>query len=317
MGRKPRIHFPGAFFHAIARGNDKEAIFLEDADRRRFLSLLTEGVERFGHRIHSYCLMGNHAHLAVEVAEVPLSVIAHNLLFRYSSWFLRKYGRSGHLFERRYRAHLVESDAHLQRLVRYIHLNPVRAGLAPDTAAYAWSSHKAYLNMHALPPWLTTGFVLGLFGESPSGALLSYKEFVGAAETPETAEPAHREEGTLLAELTERRIVTARRKAVSIRQILDAVVSAMSIRPAEIRSDRRFRRSTRARGLAALFVQREINLTLVELGRSVGRDPTTLSRAAGRIARRRVKDESLRVQIEKIEELLESLPGVHDAQRRL
>ncbi len=178
MGRKPRQHFGGAFYHFIARGNNRQPIFLAESDRRAFEWFLSDGVERFGHRNHAYCWMTSHVHMAIEVANVPLSHVAHNLLFRYARWFHRKYGRSGHLFERRYRAFLIRTDAAHQSLVRYIHLNPVRAAIVDSPSAYPWSSYSAYSDLGSPgPSWLTRNFVLSLFGETPVSARAALRAF--------------------------------------------------------------------------------------------------------------------------------------------
>jgi REP-associated tyrosine transposase len=143
----------------MLRGNGGQPIFFADADRYRLYLLLQEGVERYGHRIHAFCLMSNHLHLAMQVAEVSLSKILQNLSFRYTRWVNRQQGRMGHLFQGRYKALLVDADSYLLELVRYIHLNPVRAGLVDEPSAYPWSGHWAYLGEEILP-WLTTEWVL-------------------------------------------------------------------------------------------------------------------------------------------------------------
>ncbi len=133
--------------------------FVSDADRCQFLLLLQEGIARFGHRIHAFCLMTNHVHLAIQVDTIPLSKIMQNLSFRYTRWFNRREQRIGHLFQGRYRAVLVERDSYLLELVRYIHLNPLRAGMVQDVVDYAWSGHRAYAGLDLLP-WLTEDYML-------------------------------------------------------------------------------------------------------------------------------------------------------------
>ena len=165
MARKPRIHVPGALYHVMVRGNDGQAIFADDHDRETFCALVADGVARFGHRIHAYCLMPNHVHLALGVGETPASKIIQNLAFRYTRAFNRRARRTGHLFQGRFRAVLVDRNAYLFELVRYIHLNPVRAGLVAEPEAWAWSGHRAYLGK-AHTPWLDTAFVLGMFDEN-------------------------------------------------------------------------------------------------------------------------------------------------------
>ena len=100
MGRKPRQHYTGAIHHFIARGSDRQSIFLDAKDRSALERFLMDGVQRFGYRIHASCWMINHMYMAVQVSDVPLSKVAHNLLFRYARWFNRRHGRTGHLFER-------------------------------------------------------------------------------------------------------------------------------------------------------------------------------------------------------------------------
>jgi len=132
MARKPRVHYPGAFYHVILRGNGGQSIFFDDKDRTRFYFLAQEGIERFGHRIHAFCLMTAHVHMAIQVGDVSLSRILQNLSFRYARWVNWGQSRSGHLFQGRYKAVLVDADVYLQELTRYIHLNPVRAGMVKE-----------------------------------------------------------------------------------------------------------------------------------------------------------------------------------------
>ncbi len=155
MVRKPRVQIPGALYHVILRGNGGQTIFSDNKDRYHLYSLVEKGTERFGHRIPAFCLMGNHVHLAIQMSEVPLSRIIQNLSFRYTRWVNWRLGRSGHLFQGRYKAVLVDEDIYLKELTRYIHLNPVRVGIVKDPKDYPWSGHRAYLGLEAIP-WLTT-----------------------------------------------------------------------------------------------------------------------------------------------------------------
>ncbi len=134
MARKPRIHYPGAVYHVMLRGNGGANIFFEDADRYRFFLLLQQGIERFGFRVYAYCLMSNHIHLALQVGEIPLSRIMQNLSLRYTKWINWRTQKHGHLFQGRYKAVLVEGDEYLLPLVAYLHLNPLRAGTVEGAA---------------------------------------------------------------------------------------------------------------------------------------------------------------------------------------
>ena len=102
MARKPRLHYTGAVYHVMVRGNGGQNIFADDEDRHRFYLFLQEGVEKFGHRIHAFCFMSNHVHLAIQVGDKPLSRIMQNLCFRYTQWVNSRQKRVGHLFQGTY-----------------------------------------------------------------------------------------------------------------------------------------------------------------------------------------------------------------------
>ncbi|HBB41596.1 MAG: transposase [Nitrospirae bacterium CG2_30_70_394] len=177
MARQPRLHLPGGVYHVMLRGNGGREIFSAEEDYRYLYGLLAEGVGRFGYRVHAFCCMSNHLHLAVQTGEETLSRGLQNVAFRYARRVNRREERIGHLFQGRYKAILVDRDSYLLELVRYIHLNPVRAGLVAEPEAYPWSGHRAYLGKDALP-WLTTDWILGQFGGRLGVARRRYQEFV-------------------------------------------------------------------------------------------------------------------------------------------
>ncbi|MBI2385389.1 MAG: transposase [Elusimicrobia bacterium] len=157
MSRRPRIHFQGAVYHALARGVNGGAIYIDDRDRREFLSDLKRIEEETGAEIVAYCLMGNHFHLAVRVGAIPLRVVMQRLLTGYVLRFNARHQRTGHLFQARHKAHLCLDEAYLYRLIRYIHLNPVRAGLVADPCDWPWSSVMSHPGNQAdltdFEPW--------------------------------------------------------------------------------------------------------------------------------------------------------------------
>lgn len=177
MARKPRLNIPGAFYHVIMRGNDKQRIFFTSNDRFHLFDLIGEGTARFDHRVHAYCLMSNHIHLLIEAGTIPLSKVVQNFAFRYTQHINRTRNRTGHLFQGRFKSFHVDADSYLMELVRYIHLNPVRANLAQTAGSYRWSSHGAYCGKISIS-WLTTGFVLSMFSERESVARRKYQGFV-------------------------------------------------------------------------------------------------------------------------------------------
>jgi len=160
MARPLRIEFPGAVYHITSRGNALQDIYVDDADREAFLDVLTRVVERFHWLCHAYCLMGNHYHLLVETLEPTLSRGMRQLNGVYTQRFNRRHGRAGHLFGGRFKAILVEREAYLLELCRYVVLNPVRAGLVRAAKDWPWSSYRATAGLAEAPPFLTVDWIL-------------------------------------------------------------------------------------------------------------------------------------------------------------
>lgn len=178
MARPLRIEFPDAFYHVTSRGNERKTIFRNQRDRERFLTYLESAHHRYGAILHVYCLMDNHYHLLIETPRGNLSQILHHINGAYTTYFNIRHGRSGHLFQGRFRAILVEKDSYGEELSRYIHLNPVRAGLVKNPSEYRWSSYHYYNGKEREPHWLTTAFILGYFGGHGRSTYQKYREFV-------------------------------------------------------------------------------------------------------------------------------------------
>lgn len=176
MSRQLRIEFPGAYYHITARGNERKDIYRTRTDYLRFLSALKSATERYLAVVHAYCLMTNHYHLLVETPLGNLSQIMHHINTSYTTYYNLKRKRSGHLLQGRYKAVVIEADSYACVLSRYIHLNPVRAGMVAGPEDYEWSSYRGYLDARTRPNWLTTKFVLGYFGEN--GREDKYRKFV-------------------------------------------------------------------------------------------------------------------------------------------
>jgi REP element-mobilizing transposase RayT len=144
MARSPRIHYPGAIYHAMARGVDGREIFLDREDREKFLRVVERVKEESHANLLAYCLMSNHFHVALKIDAVSLSKVMQRILTSHSLSFNLKYKRTGHLFQARYKAVLCHDQAYLVSLIRYIHMNPVRAGLTNSPDQWPWSSHAEY-----------------------------------------------------------------------------------------------------------------------------------------------------------------------------
>ena len=181
MPRPPRVQFPGAIYHVTSRGVRKTDIFNDARDRLRFQQILREVVQRLDWRCHSYCLMSNHFHLLVETPQPNISRGMQRLNGVYAQWFNWRHGFEGHVFERRFRTVLVEGQAHVLELTRYIVLNPIRAGLCRHPSEWRWSSYGETIGLRDRPEFLQTAWLLSLFSPVPKRARELYADFVAAA----------------------------------------------------------------------------------------------------------------------------------------
>jgi REP element-mobilizing transposase RayT len=178
MTRPLRIHDPEAFYHVLSRGNEKRPVFRDEADHLYFMTLLEEMCKRFGVEVWSYVLMRNHYHLVLRVGETPLSRAMQWLGVSYTARHNRRHGRCGHLFQGRFKAFLVTEEDYLDRLIRYVHRNPLRAGIVDRLAAYRWSSYGALGYGKQCPAWLARKSVLRLYGDAAAfrRAVQTYSE---------------------------------------------------------------------------------------------------------------------------------------------
>ena len=180
MARALRITFPGAFYHVTSRGNERKAVFKSKRDREKCLEYLESATQRYDALIHAYCMMDNHYHLLLQTPWGNLPQIMRHINGAYTTYFNVKRDRSGHLFQGRYKAILVDIDEYAKELSRYIHLNPVRAKIVETPEEYEWSSYPAYTGKQKPAKWLYRDFILGYFGQKLSTAQKGYQEFVNA-----------------------------------------------------------------------------------------------------------------------------------------
>ena len=175
-----RIEYPGAWYHVMNRGAGRKNIFLSDEDHLAFLSLLAEISETFHIEIHAYSLMGNHYHLLLHTPEGGLSRAIRHLNGVYTIRFNRRHKTDGPLFRGRYKARIVDTEEYLLELVRYIHLNPVQAGLCDNPVKHRWTSHGMYMKGNGNGHFLITGEVLGRFGRRENKARRAFHEYICA-----------------------------------------------------------------------------------------------------------------------------------------
>jgi REP element-mobilizing transposase RayT len=301
MARAPRLHVPGGLYHVLARGNNRQQIFRHAADYRFYLARLAQLLARTETHCYAYCLMPNHLHLLLEPGARPLSRIMQPLQLSYSLYFNRNQGHVGHVFQGRYMAILCERDAYMTELVRYLHLNPVRAGLTSSPEAWLWSSHRAYCEGQGRPVALRTEPVLGQFGQRPSRARGGFRRFVR-----DGMGVGHRAD---LYDVLEQRVlgsdafaetVLRPKKAepeppvrVSIDAILEAVAVAWKLDREALRAHDRNRRATQARAAAAYLAREVAGHSLTAIAHAVNRDVSSLSLGVYRLQAARHNDPEL------------------------
>jgi len=182
MPRQARLDAPGVLHHVMVRGIERRAIFRDEVDRADFVARLAALVPATGLIVYAWALLPNHAHCLVRTGTRPLPRVMRSLLTGYAGAFNRRHHRIGHLFQNRYKSIVVEDDPYLLELVRYLHLNPIRAKVVSEFRAldrYPWTGHSALLG--TVPrPWQATGAILAQFGPSLRRARTAYREFVAA-----------------------------------------------------------------------------------------------------------------------------------------
>lgn len=177
MAREPRQHVENGIYHVTMRGNHRQRIFYCSRDHESLESIVAEALEQTAASVHAYCWMTNHIHLLVQVGSTPLGVTMQRICTKFARRVQSRLVTTGHLFERRYYAQLVDVDAYLLQAIRYVHLNPVHAGLAASPDQYPWSSHGDYLG-HRSRPWVTTSFALRMLDPYEPRARAIYGGFV-------------------------------------------------------------------------------------------------------------------------------------------
>ncbi|MGH2359919.1 MAG: REP-associated tyrosine transposase [bacterium] len=178
MARPLRIEFDGALYHVTSRGNARADIFHDDTDRHAFLATLGKVVQRAHWLCHAFCLMDNHYHLLLETPEGNLAQGMRQLNGIYTQAYNRRHQRSGHVFQGRYKAVVIQRDSHLLEVCRYVVLNPVRAHAVQRAEQWRWSSYRATAGMAEAPAWLTVEWVLSQFARHRATATRQYRDFV-------------------------------------------------------------------------------------------------------------------------------------------
>lgn len=307
MARALRITFPGAFYHVTSRGNERKAVFKSKRDREKFLEYLESATQRYDALIHAYCMMDNHYHLLLQTPSGNLPQIMRHINGAYTTYFNVKRDRSGHLFQGRYKAILVDIDEYAKELSRYIHLNPVRAKIVETPEEYEWSSYPAYTDKQKPAKWLYRDFILGYFGQKLSTAQKGYQEFVNALVRQEYDSPldevvsstllgsadfiAFIKDNFLSAKKPDRELPALKElvKKNSIQDIFEKVELVFN------------KDKVMARNVKMYLCQRYTGKKLKDIGLHFGIGESGVSQACRRVAQKVEKDKKLKKKIVRLE----------------
>jgi len=324
MPRHARLDATGALHHVIIRGIDRSTLFADDSDKQRFVDKLGEYISVTGCSLYAWVLMSNHAHLLVKSGNIGLSGTMRKLLTWYAVYFNKRHGRTGHLFQNRYKSILCEEERYFLALVRYIHLNPVRAGIVTDIGSldgYRWSGHAVLLGRHP-GSFMDTRYVLQQFSNDESSARKAYRRFVAKGITV-GPNPELTGGGLVRSSGGWSHVVSARRRKVTIKgdeRILGdssfvlAVISEAEKRQsrslrypnpeirtegiireecsrgqvstAELESGIKRRNVTAVRETIALRCARDLGLSAAEIARHLGVNTSAITRAIERAGKK-------------------------------
>ena len=175
--RRHRVEYDGALYHVIQRSNNREKIFGSDSDKKRLIDLTAGCSKKLGFRLFGYAIMDNHYHLLLQTGSTPLNKVMHRINYLYSMYYNRSNDRHGHVFGGRYKAALIQNESYLFAVLRYIHQNPVRAGICRSAADYVWSSDRAYRDNDG--SLVHIDFILNTFSQNRLATIKTYSQMMG------------------------------------------------------------------------------------------------------------------------------------------
>ena len=317
MPRQSRIDAPGALHHVIIRGIERKVIFRDDKDRESFLDRLGGIVLESSTPCYAWSLLSNHAHFLFRTGKIPIAQVMRKLLTGYAVTFNRRYRRHGHLFQNRYKSILCEEDVYLRELVRYIHLNPLRAGLVKDVrelGSYAYAGHSVLMGKKKRD-WQERDYVLRYFGETEREAKKSYFSFVskgveegrrpdlvgggllrsvggwkGLKELGDSGERVRADERMLGgSEFVERVLREAdeewerrsllRQRGLDLRRLLEKVAGHFGLETEDLKSGSKARAIAKARAVLCYVGVRKVGLTSASIAKELGISPSAVSKS--------------------------------------
>lgn len=290
MSRRQRLHVPGGTYYVVQQGSSRHPIFSRLDDYTLFERLLAAALKRTGARVHAYCWTADAIHFVLQIEDVSVGRVMQGLTSRYARSVHQQTGVSGHFFQHRYKAALIDPAAWLLKLTHYLHHLPdhlpASAGLKQSSGTCSFTSHDAYLGISATP-WLTTRTTLRLLGDSDGAPI--YDEFMSHAPAPrdiKVFEQCRTSDSTVIggpefmASLP--RLSRRYRTRASLEQIVQTVTCRLGVEREHVLSSSRQRELTLARALIAWYASERGVATLSEVARLLRRDPSTLSVAVSR-----------------------------------
>jgi REP element-mobilizing transposase RayT len=320
MPRKARIDAPAALQHIICRGIERRKIFIDNADKNNFIARLGRVISETQTPCYSWALIDNHFHLLLKTGNVPIANVMRRLLTGYAVSFNLRHKRSGHLFQNRYKSILCQEDPYLLELVRYIHLNPLRAGLVSSMRQldrYPYCGHSILMGKRNYD-WQDTNYVLKLFGKQVSSARKRYREFVekGVKKGRRTdltggglirtaggwaALKAYRRQKvhikgderilgdsdfveSVLEEQNERleRRYQIQMQGYDFGKVVDRIATIFEFKPEEVHTNVKQRKRVKARSVLCYWAVNELKMTGTEVGRRLNMSDSAVSRAVRR-----------------------------------
>ena len=323
MARPLRIEYEGAFYHVTARGNERKKIYHSKSDYEKFKEYLREAKEKYGYRLHCYVLMINHYHLLIETPEANLSKIMHYINGSYTNYINIKKKRSGHLFQGRYKAIVVDKDSYLLGLSRYMHLNPVRAGIVHNPEEYLYSSYRSY-SLNDKEDMVSLNLILSTLSEDKEEAANKYRSFVRSAIGKEINNPLDKVYGGMIlggerfvketlkklkAEQWQKADVSHRKAFKSVsgtEEILDAVGDYFKVSKGEVKKGK----NREAKKIAVYLMKKRTSATNEKIGELFGGlSYSAVAKVYQRLSGHIREDNALKKAVEKIEDKLSFVKG--------
>lgn len=277
MARKPRIYYENAIYHVIARGNNREEIFLDAEDKDKYLELLVKYKQKYGFELLAYVLMDNHVHLLICIAQISISKIMQGIQQTYTQYFNKKYQHVGHVFQQRYKAFLCNSDSYLLSLVCYIHQNPSRAKLS-DRLNYKWSSHRDYMLVRI--NFANPVLILQMINADMAKAVKQYRDLIYQEQRYDLTSQVNRIEQKGIVEIphkkNEQQLFT--KGELTFEQIAESIAVDKGVTIEQLVGKCRVRKVVEARTLLIYQIV-ELNLyTKAELAKKLNVDPAIVTR---------------------------------------